>query len=101
MTNLELFSAVGGISGIIGLLGAAVGYGRLQQRLITVENDVNTVKGLAGQVARIDERTIITDRNVTDVKESVGKVQDSVTDLTRILIEDAAVRTRARAGRAR
>lgn len=83
MTPLEIFSAVGGCSGVLGLLGAAVGYGKLQQRLVTVERDVQGFRQLAEQVARIDERTRATASDVKDVK-------DAVSDLTRNLLYDRA-----------
>lgn len=79
MSILEVLSAVGGFSGVLGLLGAAVGYGRLQQRLLTVEHDVGKLGDLTSKVSRIDERTKNTDVNVRDLKESIG-------DLTRALL---------------
>jgi hypothetical protein len=78
MTNLEALSAAGGLSGMIGLLGAAVGYGRLQQRLIAVERDVERVADLGEKVSRIDERTRNTDENVKDLKGALADLTSAL-----------------------
>lgn len=77
-TAQEFLSTVGGVSGIVALLGAAVGYGRLQARLNTVERDVSKLGGLSEQVGRIDERTKNTDENVKDLKESVKELTSAL-----------------------
>ncbi len=65
---------LGAAPGLLALAGAGVGYGRLVQRLITVERDLADVKDLSDRVSRIDERTKSTNQQVTEVKESVDKL---------------------------
>lgn len=74
-TDVQIaIAAVGAIPGVVALIGCAVGYGRLVQRLQTVERDLAEVKDLKEKVSAIDERTKNTQADVRDVKTDVGRL---------------------------
>lgn len=74
------------IPGVIALFGAAAAYGSMRARMAQLEKDMEPVKKLAQDVARIDERTKLTQGDVKDVKESVERL------VTRFLDEDRTFR---------
>ncbi len=68
------------LPGMVALLGAAVGYGSMRARMAQLEKDMEPVKKLAQDVARIDERTQLTQANVKDVKGSVERLVERFID---------------------
>lgn len=74
VTTLGVLSAAGGASGVIALLGAAVGYGRIVQRLEAVEKDVEKLGDMKSKVEVIEERTKTTNEMVREVKHSVDRL---------------------------
>lgn len=68
------------IPGVLALIAASVGYGRLVQRIATMERDVAEVKKLSDRVTAIDERTKNMKEDVADVKDAVGKLVDRFID---------------------
>lgn len=78
MTSVEAISTLGGVSGVVALAGALVGYGRLQQRLNTVERDLAKLSELSDKVTRIDERTKNTDENVRELKGSMQELTSAL-----------------------
>lgn len=78
MATGEILSQVGGVAGLVALLGAAVGYGRLQSKITTLERDVAKLSDLGDKVSRIDERTKNTDDNVKDLKTSVQDLTNAL-----------------------
>lgn len=88
--------ALGAVPGLLALLGAAVGYGRLTQRLATVETKMTKVENLANDVARIDERTLNT-------AKGVEAIDGKLTVVTEHLLSEARAFTvqTLRQGRAR
>lgn len=68
-----IIALIGAIPGFLALLGAAVGYGRIVQRLSRVEQDVADMKRMGETVARIDERTKGTDQNVQNLRQAVDR----------------------------
>lgn len=66
--------------GVLALIAAAVGYGRLQQRLTSVERDVEKLSKLSESVVRIDERTKSTENSILEIKQSVGDISRYITD---------------------
>lgn len=78
MTEFEL--ALAAVPGVLALVGGAMGYARLQQRMTSVEKDLSKVQDLSDKVTRIDERTLSTDRAITDVKQSVDRLVQNMID---------------------
>lgn len=64
------------VPGVIALLGGAVGYGRLLERLRAVERDVADVNDIKTKVAAIDARTTSTENNINSIKGSVDKIYE-------------------------
>jgi hypothetical protein len=73
--------------GVIALVGAAIGYGQLKQRLVEVEKDTAKIADYGEQLARIDERTRNTDSAVRDMRGDVARLVET-------LVTDPAVRFR-------
>lgn len=71
MTVWELISAV---PGVLALVGAAMGYARLQQRMIAVEKDVEKVGEIEKKVAAIDERTAGQEKNIDHIRDQVDRL---------------------------
>lgn len=69
--------------GIIALIGAAVGYGRLMQRMSAVESDVHELKGLNETVARIDERTKAGAEDMKAVRADLSSIVGSALEMIR------------------
>lgn len=81
MSNLSLDAAiavVGAVPGVLALLGSAVAFGRLQQRLTDVEKSVERLKDLADKVTRIDERTYHTGTDVADIRQNVKALTEAL-----------------------
>ena len=81
MGDTVLQWAASATPGVLALIGAAVGYGRLTQRLVTVERDVRDLKTIATDVAVIGERT-------KNMAESTNAIQQSVNSITSYLLEE-------------
>lgn len=73
------------VPGILALIGASIGYGRLLQRLATLERDVGKVQDLSDKVTRIDERTLNTDRQLGEIKGDIDRlVQNLIEEPARL-----------------
>lgn len=68
------------VPGLIALIGVAVGFGQLKQRLIAVEKDVARVGDLSDKVSRIDERTISTDKKVGEMQGGIDRLVQHLLD---------------------
>lgn len=66
------------VPGILALIGASIGYGRLLQRLTTVERDLTKVQDLSDKVTRIDERTLNTDRQIGEIKGDINRLVENL-----------------------
>jgi hypothetical protein len=100
--NLVL-SLVAAVPGGLALFGAAVGYGRLQQRLIgmdtridAMDEKVTKLETMSNDMARIDERTKATDDNVREVKDSLRTITDHLLSEARAFGLKAVERTTPR-----
>lgn len=60
--------------GVMGLLGAAVGYGSMNQKVRNLEEKIKPISEFSDQIGRIDERTKSTDRKVDGVKDQVDRI---------------------------
>lgn len=67
---------LGTLPGLVALIGAAIGYGRLQARLSNVERDVEKLGTLADTVTRIDERTKTTASSLEKIETGLSRVSD-------------------------
>lgn len=72
----SLIAWVAAVPGVLAAAGVLVSHGRNTQRLNAVEKDVETAKALAEKVGRIDERTVATDKSVTEIKGDVARLVD-------------------------
>lgn len=103
MGPVDVLQWVGVASGVLGLLGAAAGFGAMRQRLLRVEKDVSRMdqdlaelRQVATKVAVIEERT----KNIDEaVKVAAGKLDTVVAHLldesrtfARSVMRDAAQR---------
>lgn len=70
--------AFGAIPGILALAGSLIGFGRMTQRLQTVERDVGEMKVVTAKVAVIEERTKNTDDNVKEVRNTLAAVTETL-----------------------
>jgi methyl-accepting chemotaxis protein len=68
--------------GLLALAGAAIGYGRLQQRMQTLERDVerltkldDKVGAIVADMARVDERTKNIAEGMEDVKGALEEIR--------------------------
>lgn len=81
-TNIAqiLFAGVAiiGLPGVLALVAALVGYGKLQQRLTAVEIDVAKLSDLSNSVTRIDERTKSQASDMREIKNSVVTLTDHI-----------------------
>ena len=80
----EALSAAGGAAGLVALLGSAFGYGRIVQRLTTVEKEVEKLSSLSETVARIDERVLSVAEGIKDIKQQLETVTRAQTDAARV-----------------
>lgn len=96
MSISDGIAVLGSVPGILALIAWAVGYGKLQQRLTNVEEDVRKLSDLTEQVTRIDERTKHTDESIKEVKSTLnrlsGHIFDGALDAIRNVQRDAAAR---------
>lgn len=60
--------------GVLGLLGAAAGYGSMRTKLKTLEAETRPLVRITQQIARIDERTKATSESVKAVKDQVDRI---------------------------
>lgn len=60
-----------GLSGLIAMLGAALGYGKLQQRIDQHTEELQRLAHSADMLARLDER-------LTHVKDDVASIKETL-----------------------
>lgn len=62
------------VPGLLGLLGAGVGYGTMRQKVTDIEKKIDHVDQYGERIARIDERTKSTDSKVDHVSAKVDRL---------------------------
>lgn len=53
---LQVFAAVGGVSGVLGLLGAFVGFGRVMEKIEHIATSIKDVPSMAQDIAYLKGR---------------------------------------------
>ncbi len=74
--------AIGAVPGLLALAGSLVGFGRLTQRLIRVEKDVDEMKAAVAQIGAMDERTKNTAEDVKEIRSGLGGLTQTLLDRT-------------------
>jgi hypothetical protein len=60
-----------GLSGLLALIGAALGYGRLQQRIEQHAQELLKLSSNADTLARLDERLAHVKDDISEIKETL------------------------------
>lgn len=85
--NLDIWSFLLGVPGVLALGGVFIGYGRMSQRITDVEKALDGEGGLiAGvnkltvQTARIDERGLANAKTLDAIDKKLDKALDKMSD---------------------
>ncbi len=89
MASLGVYEWIVAVPGLLALLGVAVGYGTLRQKVKTLEDQMQHLSLLSESVVRIDERTQHSAQGLIDVKQSINGVASKMDDFLKVLIGEA------------
>ena len=78
---------LGAVPGVLALIGAGVGYGRLSQRVSDMERALDGSSGLTAkmttvstQVARMEEKQVATTRQLDTIDTKIDRLVDRLLD---------------------
>lgn len=85
--GFDVWTFISGVPGVAALIGAAVGYGKLTQRINDVEKALDGEGGLIAslhrlslQTARIDERGLANAKTLENIDKKLDRALDKMSD---------------------
>lgn len=89
MPSLGVYEWIVAVPGLLALLGVAVGYGTLRQKVKTLEDQMQHLSLLSESVVRIDERTQHSAQGLIEVKDSVQAIGNKMDGFLQVLVGEA------------